>query len=99
MIDLTPYHTDIAEICQTLTIKRLELVGSVSRDDFCPDSSDIDVLVEFEGNSNLFHRYFALKARLESLFKRKVDVIQAGAVKNPYVQETIERDRVLIYGA
>lgn len=99
MIDLAPYQASIAAICQALGIKRLELIGSATRDDFCPDSSDIDVLVEFEGSSDLFHRYFACKERLESLFGRKVDVIQASAVKNPYIRETIERDRVLIYGS
>ena len=99
MIDLSPYQISLTKICQALNIKRLELIGSAARDDFCPDSSDIDVLVEFEGDADLFHRYFDLKARLESLFARKVDVIQAGAVKNPYVQETIDRDRMLIYGS
>jgi predicted nucleotidyltransferase len=59
----------------------------------------IDVLVEFEGKADLFHRYFALKEHLEALFGRRVDVIQAGAVKNPYVRETIQRDRVLMYGS
>lgn len=97
MIDLTPYQSSIAEICQALGIRRLELIGSATRDDFRPDSSDIDMLVEFGGDTDLFHRYFDLKARLESLFERKVDVIQAGAIKNPYVQETIDRDRMLIY--
>ena len=36
-------------------------------------------------NWNLFHR-------------KQEDVIQQGAVKNPYVKKTIERDRVAIYG-
>ncbi len=99
MIDLERYQTQIADICKALAIKRLELVGSAARDDFCPLDSDIDLLVEFEGSADLFHRYFELKARLEALFGRKVDVIQARAVKNPYVRETIERDRILVYGA
>jgi predicted nucleotidyltransferase len=99
MIDLTPMQTEIESICQALAVKRLELIGSAARDDFCSDSSDIDVLVEFDGAHDLFRRYFACKRRLEELFKRKVDVVQAGAVKNPYVKQSIERDRVLVYGA
>jgi predicted nucleotidyltransferase len=99
MIDLAPYQASIAAICRDWDIKQLDLIGSATRDDFRPESSDIDVLVEFEGTSDLFHRYFTLKERLESLFGRKVDVIQAGAVKNPYVRETIERDRMIIYGS
>ena len=99
MIDLTPMQTEIVAICETLAIKRLELIGSAARDDFCVASSDIDVLVEFDGAHDLFHRYFECKRRLEALFKRKVDVVQAGAVKNPYVRQSIERDRILVYGA
>ncbi len=99
MINLEPYQAKIADICQALAIKRLDLVGSAAREDFCPVESDIDILIEFEGSADLFHRYFELKARLESLFGRKVDVIQVSAVKNPYVRETIERDRIFVYGA
>lgn len=99
MINLTPMRTEIESICKTLAIERLELIGSAARDDFCLASSDIDVLIKFEGTHDLFHRYFECKRRLEELFGRKVDVVQAGAVKNPYVRQTIERDRVLVYGA
>ena len=99
MIDIALYQAKIADICKTLAIKRLDLIGSAVRDDFCPDRSDIDVLIEFEGNTDLFHRYFELKERLESLFGRKVDVIQKNAVKNPYVRETIARDRIPVYGS
>jgi predicted nucleotidyltransferase len=99
MIDLTPVQTEIASICKTIGIKRLELIGSAARDDFCSDSSDIDVLIEFDGAHDLFHRYFACKRQLEELFKRKVDVVQVGAVKNPYMKQSIERDRVVVYAA
>ena len=99
MLDLTSLQSEIADICRALAIKRVELIGSAARDDFCHESSDVDVLVEFDGTDDLFHRYFELKQRLESLFGRKVDVVQAGAVKNPYIRQTMERDRILVYGA
>ncbi len=99
MIDLTPMQTEIAAICMALAIKRLDLIGSAARDDFCLASSDVDVLIEFDGADDLFHRYFECKRRLEALFGRKVDVVQANAVKNPYIRQTIERDRILVYGA
>lgn len=98
MIDLTPMQAEIESTCKILAIKRLELIGSAARDDFNLASSDIDVLIEFEGTHDLFQRYFECKRRLEALFGRKVDVVQAKAVKNPYVRQTIERDRVLVYG-
>ena len=88
----------IKKICEDLRVKRLEIVGSAARDDFQPERSDIDVLVEFEGVDRLFDRYFELKERLEQELGRQVDVIQDSAVKNPYVRKSLDRDRVPIYG-
>jgi len=89
----------IRKICSDLRVKRLDIVGSAARDDFQPEGSDIDVLVEFEGIDRLFHRYFELKERLEKELGRQVDVIQDSAVKNPYVRKSLDRDRVPIYGS
>lgn len=86
-------------LCRSLSVKRLELVGSAAREDFHPESSDIDVLIEFDGNHALFDRYFELKFGLESIFGRKVDVIQSGAIKNPHLRASLEQDRIAIYEA
>lgn len=51
-MDATPRiaipHNALAEFCRRTGIRRLSLFGSVLRDDFRPDSSDVDNLVEFE---------------------------------------------------
>jgi len=99
MVDLGAYGPGLVELCHSLSVKRLELVGSAAREDFRPDSSDIDVLIEFEGNDALFDRYFDLKFGLEGLFGRKVDVIQSGAIKNPHLRASLEHDRIAIYEA
>lgn len=88
----------IAKICTDLRVKRLDIVGSAARNDFRPETSDIDVLVEFEGVDSLFDRYFELKIHLELLLGRQVDVIQDSAVRNPYVRKSLDQDRVRIYG-
>ena len=98
MIDLTPYKSDIDNICRELRLQRLDLIGSATRDDFS-DDSDIDVLVTFAGDDNLFDRYFSLKEKLEGVFKRKIDVIEERAVKNPFFRKTVNRDRIKLYGA
>lgn len=93
-------HIDvIRKICSDLRVKRLDIVGSAARDDFQPERSDIDVFVEFEGVDRLFDRYFELKERLEQELGKQVDVIQDSAVKNPYVRNSLDRDRVPIYGS
>jgi predicted nucleotidyltransferase len=38
----------VAEFCRAKGIRRLSLFGSVLRDDFDPESSDVDVLAEFK---------------------------------------------------
>ena len=99
MIDLNKYKSQLIEICRKLSVERLDIVGSAARNDFDPKASDIDVLIQFEGRENLFHRYFDLKFELEELFGRKVDVIQESAIENPYIYESLKNDRIEIYAA
>jgi predicted nucleotidyltransferase len=89
----------LADLCRSLSVKRLDIVGSAARDDFRPGSSDIDVLIVFQGSHALFDRYFDLKQGLETIFGRKVDVMQDGAVRNPYLLASFERDRMAVYEA
>ena len=99
MIDLNTYQSQLIELCRSLSVKRLELVGSAAREDFQSELSDIDVLIEFDGTQSLFDRYFELKFGLERIFGRKVDVIQNGAIKNPHLRASLEQDRIPVYEA
>jgi predicted nucleotidyltransferase len=90
----------LAELCGRYCVVRLELFGSAARgDDFDPARSDVDLLVEFTPGSDLdpLAQVFDLKAALEALFERPVDLVEAGAVKNPYLRASIERSRRLLY--
>lgn len=92
---------DVAALCRRFGVKRLEVFGSAARDDFDVLRSDVDLLVEFadhRGTGGLA-RYFDLKAALETLFARRVDLVEAGAVRNPYVRDDIDRYRQLLYAA
>ncbi|OGP73254.1 MAG: hypothetical protein A2W09_06735 [Deltaproteobacteria bacterium RBG_16_50_11] len=99
MFKIQDHKQDIEKICRDLRVRRLDLVGSASRDEFEPERSDVDVLVQFDGLDRLFDRYFELKKRLESQLGREVDVIEDNAVKNPYVRKSLNRDKVRIYGS
>ena len=99
MFKIEDHEQVIQKICRELRVKRLDLVGSASRDDFQSGRSDIDVLVEFNDLDKLFDRYFDLKIRLEKQLGRRVDIIQDSAVKNPYVRKSLNRDKVRIYGS
>ena len=97
MIDLMLFKTDIEKICQELSLQHLDLIGSATREDFSVES-DIDVLVTFAGDENLFERFFSLKSRLEVIFKRKVDVVEERAIRNPFFKKAVNKDRIRVYG-
>jgi predicted nucleotidyltransferase len=98
MFDIETYQAHIEKVCRDLRVRRLDLIGSATRNDFTT-ASDIDVVVNFEGDRRLFERYFGLKERLEAIFGRSVDVIEERALRNPYLIKTIERDRKRVYGS
>ena len=91
----------LAAVCRPFGVRRLEVFGSAARDDFDPERSDIDFLVEFDSNPKLgtLKAYFGLKDALEALFGRPVDLVSCGAVDNPYVAASIDRDRTLVYAS
>jgi predicted nucleotidyltransferase len=93
---------DIARLCRAHHVIRLEVFGSAADGGFDPARSDIDFLVEFRPGQDLgpwLKVYFDLKASLESLFGRGVDLVMIGALENPYFIREVNRTRQLIYAA
>jgi predicted nucleotidyltransferase len=70
-----------------------EVIGSVARggDRF----ADVDFLVGVGGQPVVaaFKRYMELKANLEALLGRPVDLVEPSAIANPYFRKAIDRDR------
>lgn len=91
----------IAQACRRFRVARMYVFGSALRDDFVPDASDIDLLVEFEDMSpfELVDAYFGLLAELERILDSPVDLVMADAIKNRYIAQDIERTRRLLYAA
>lgn len=91
----------LSELCRRFPVRRLEVFGSATRDDFDPERSDVDLLVEFEPGSPLraLDACFGLKEALESLFGRPVDLVMPDAVANPYLRARIEKSRETLYAA
>ena len=69
-------------------IENLALFGSVTRDDFNPETSDIDILVEFNGE--IGWEFFDLESKLKKILHREVDLISKRAIK-PHYWEYIQR--------
>jgi predicted nucleotidyltransferase len=91
----------IEELCRRYRVRQLELFGSAVGDRFDPQTSDLDFLVEFEGLPPAEHSrcYFGLLFALTDLFGRDVDLVETGAIRNPYFLRAIANDRMLLYAA
>jgi predicted nucleotidyltransferase len=90
---------EVAALCRRTGARRLRLFGSALREDFEPESSDLDFLVDFDPvvPSQYADSYFALKEGLEKLFGRPVDLVSAGSIENPYFRERIEAESQIVY--
>jgi uncharacterized protein with HEPN domain/predicted nucleotidyltransferase len=73
--------------------------GSAVSESFDDESSDVDVLVEFETSPQFdyFDSYFALKECLEGILERPVDVVSVSSIRNPYFLEQVMRTRETLY--
>lgn len=76
------------DICRRYNVRRLALFGSVEREDFT-DSSDVDILVEFEKNATIGLSFFSLQEELSELIGRRVDLNTPGFLSPQF------RDRVI----
>lgn len=92
---------DIERLCRQFSVSRLELFGSAADGTFDPTRSDLDFLVEFDRSPhvNAFHQFFGFQRALADLFGRKVDLIEARAMRNPYFIQAVNESRTLIYAA
>lgn len=88
--------------CRRHGVARLELFGSATDPlAFDPESSDADFVVTFLPNAEQasLSQYLGLAEALKRVLGRAVDLVEAGAVKNPFVAAEINRTRALIYAA
>lgn len=89
----------INDLCTKHKVKSLFVFGSVLTGRF-KKNSDVDLLVDFR-DVDLYEyadNYFNLKKALENLLKRDVDLLEDKAIKNPYLRQSIDSTKQLIYG-
>mgnify|MGYP005850388681 CR=1 FL=1 len=89
----------LIELCHQFGVRRLYIFGSVLTDQFNPDRSDLDLMVELEKMPPLVRgeNLIALWEALEDLFDRKVDILTDQPIKNPYLRANINRTKRLVY--
>ena len=94
-------RAEVAVLCRRFLVRRLDVFGSATRDDFDPIRSDVDLLVEFEPDTAMraLDQYIGFKHALEALLERPVDLMMASALKNPYIRRSVEESRETLYAA
>ncbi len=103
MITLVEQNLEaIRELCREFGVLRLELFGSAATGEFDPERSDLDFLVEYPPGYDFgpwLSRHFELEKRLSALLGRPVDLIMATGLRNPYMIQSINASRRLLYAA
>ena len=91
---------DIAKACKTFSVRYLYVFGSYTSGDFT-DKSDVDFLVEFnrDGYEGAFDQYLDLKAKLENILKRNVDLVCLRSVRNLIFKREAEATKEIVYAA
>jgi predicted nucleotidyltransferase len=100
--EISSHREELRELCRRFHVRRLDLFGSATGDDFDAERSDLDFLVEFDPHAPeaLSSRtFFGLKEALEALFGRSVDLVEPSAILNPYFKESVERCRESVFEA
>jgi len=91
---------DVETLCREQRVQRLDVFGSVTRDDFDESQSDLDFLVEFETDAprmGLKGPYFMMRKGLRAIFNRQIDLVEYSAVRNPYFKRELDQTRRRIY--
>jgi predicted nucleotidyltransferase len=89
----------IKAFCEKYGVEQFALFGSVLRADFGPDS-DVDVMLKFKpGHGFTFENTPDIQDDLQAIFRRKVDVIEMGRIRNPIRQRAIMDSHQVIYAA
>ena len=91
---------DVEALCREQHVERLDVFGSVTRDDFDASQSDLDFVVEFEPDAprlGLKGPYFMMRKGLRTIFDRDIDLVEYEAVRNPYFKRELDETRRRIY--
>ncbi len=90
----------IAALCREYGVARLEVFGSVMTDEFDPNRSDIDFLVEYVPDGELgwwTDDWYVLKAKLADIFGCQVDLVTFQALQDPFFRHFANLTRTVFY--
>jgi uncharacterized protein len=96
---LSIYQKDLDKLCENHKVKTLYAFGSVLTDEF-NTKSDIDLIVDFKQIplEDYADNYFDFKFSLQDIFQRPIDLLEDKAIKNPYLRQSVNQYKQLVYG-
>ncbi|MDO9264223.1 MAG: nucleotidyltransferase family protein [Desulfosalsimonadaceae bacterium] len=97
MTNLTDIRTTLskqkADLKRRYRLKQIGVFGSFARNEQ-KDSSDIDILVQYDEVPDLF-KFIDLELELEDILKHKVDLVRREAVR-PELKDIIEKEVIFV---
>jgi len=86
-------------LCKEHKVSHLYAFGSATNDKFNPASSDIDLLVDIDASDPIERgeKLLSLWDTFEEFFQRKVDLLTESSIRNPYLRQSIDSTKILIY--
>lgn len=85
-------------LCKSHNVKELYAFGSVVNGNF-NEKSDVDLLIEIDESDPVKRGSLLLSIwdKFETYFNRKVDLLTSNSLRNPYLKESIENTKMLVY--
>lgn len=88
-------QAELDAFCRRNHVRKLAFFGSVLRDDFRPDGSDVDVLVWFDREQRIgYFKLIAMEEELSGLLGRKVDLRTPQELSRFFRDEVVENAEV-----
>lgn len=96
---LSDHIDEIKKVCYSNKVRSLFAFGSITNNKFSTES-DVDLVVDIAETNPLEYtdKYFKLKEQLEVILKRPIDLLEARAIRNPFLKKEIDQTKILVYG-
>jgi hypothetical protein len=90
---------ELIGLCRETGVRKLYAFGSSVRDDFRMETSDFDLVVEMSEADPVVRggMLLALWDRLETFFRKPVDLVTMESLRNPVFIQEVNRTKVPLY--
>jgi predicted nucleotidyltransferase len=97
--EIAKKQKEFLSLCNQHHVRSLYAFGSATNERFDTARSDIDLLVDLYDNDPVRQgeELLSLWDDFELFFRRKVDLLTHGSIRNPFLRRNIDSQKVLIY--